>query len=90
MPDAETYAQLVARHGPGRVASAVLARWMLDPEADDRRTALEDDLDRMRLAILGVPCPTCGVDFGTPCRVEVDGTDVHTERITEALRRGFF
>jgi hypothetical protein len=63
---------------------------MLDPEADDRRTALEDDLERMRLAILGVPCPTCGVDFGTPCPVEVYGTDAHTERVAEALRRGFF
>jgi hypothetical protein len=62
---------------------------MLDPEADDRRTVLEDDLERMQLAILGVSCPTCGVDFGTPCQ-EVYGTDAHTERITEALRRGLF
>ena len=90
MPDAGTYTRLVARHGPGRVASAVLARWMLDAEADDRQALLEDDLERMRLAILGVPCPTCGVDFGTPCPVEVYGTDAHTERINEALRRGFF
>ena len=55
-----------------------------------RRALLEDDLERMRLAILGVPCPTCGVDFGTPCPAEVYGTDTHTERINEALRRGFF
>jgi hypothetical protein len=91
MPDSTTYAQLVARHGHGRVADVVLARWSLDLEADHRWAALTDDLERMRVGIVGVPCPTCGVDVGTPCPVEVYGADrvPHVERIADAVRRGF-
>ena len=56
MPDADTYAQLVARHGRGTVAAAVLARWSLDFEADDRWAALMEDVERGGFERV---CPSC-------------------------------
>ena len=56
MPDAGTYAQLVVRHGRGKVAAAVLARWSLDPEAGDRWAALVGDVERAGPERV---CPSC-------------------------------
>ena len=47
MPDAGTYAQLVARYGEETVAAAVQARWSRDAEADDRWAALMGDVERL-------------------------------------------
>ena len=59
MPDADTYAQLVARYGEETVAAAVLARWSLDPEADDRWAALMGDVERDGFERV---CPSCNRD----------------------------
>lgn len=56
MPDADTYAQLVARYGEETVAAAVQARWTLDREADDRWATLSEDVARRRFERL---CPCC-------------------------------
>ncbi len=56
MPDADSYSQLVARYGEETVAAAVLARWSLDPEADDRWAALMGDVERDGFERV---CPSC-------------------------------